>query len=376
MPLAVVVSMLLSCKFTSYDQLVSEEANSGQSIHVYVIDSHVDFMHPNLVGIAFSRIDFRDRPTPFGVNDTHHLSHGTSTALAVVAGSTHARAGEIMLNSLVVADDNSVDTSAAARALQFVAESKENSVVNLSLGSLGPPPIEFAESLQDLADRNNVIVVIAAGNQATDLDARDSLCGTEGRNVLCVGALGHDRSLTNASNFGQTVDIASEGTLIAPALVGLIGKESRIHSRTRIDYYLPTDFHGYRELEQCQFSITAEEVDAWFYVEQEGTIIWQERMAYGQNVFRGFTFASNTDNLSIHISDAQDSLNMGEVTCYVLEEPYVEIGGTTSIAAGNISGIAARYWASTPHLSSKELVERLCEIAGQNPIDEVRCGII
>lgn len=41
--------------------------------------------------------------------------------------------------------------------------------MNLSLGSLGPPPLNFIQALQPLIDRSNVIIVIAAGNQGKNL---------------------------------------------------------------------------------------------------------------------------------------------------------------------------------------------------------------
>lgn len=85
-------------------------------------------------------------------------------------------------------------------------------VINLSLGWPGDPMQNSAiirEAILE-AQRRNIIVVAAAGNDSTDAILRPC----QYRNVICVAASRPDGALANFSNFGMGVDIAAPGVEI------------------------------------------------------------------------------------------------------------------------------------------------------------------
>lgn len=281
------VSVVFSsaCTSVSTDFQKEENMDGVRSVQVYVVDSYIDVKHPNLLNIESSQYDWRHESSATETDVVDGLAHGTSVALAITAYWKNLLQSEFQLHSAVVASENSVDTQAVIRALEFVSEKESRVVVNFSIGSLGPPPKVVLESLQRLHDDENILVIIAAGNQGKNLDHNASFCGAKDINFLCVGSLGHDNSLTRTSNFGKLVDVASKSNL-------------NVHP----------------------------EIDEIVY-------------------------------------DSNGQLN-------------IETDGTTSIAAGYVSGFAAMYWNANPQLAAADVVVNLCNLARRTPVGGVRCGSI
>jgi len=85
-------------------------------------------------------------------------------------------------------------------------------VINLSLGWPGDP-MQNSEIIRDVileAQKRNVIIVAAAGNDSTDAILRPC----QYKNVICVAASRPDGSIASFSNFGMGVDIAAPGVEI------------------------------------------------------------------------------------------------------------------------------------------------------------------
>ena len=80
-------------------------------------------------------------------------------------------------------------------------------ILNLSLGGLGPPDLQFQDVVDQL-DQQKRIVVVAAGN--SDLDASQFQPANQAR-VITVGAVGMDGKRASYSNFGSAVDVMAPG---------------------------------------------------------------------------------------------------------------------------------------------------------------------
>lgn len=210
--------------------------STKKEIIVAVLDSGLDLEHPDLKG----RIWFNEaicgglatipaNRSCYGHNYldnntilTDEVGHGTHVAGIIAANRNNigiAGAGDprIKIMPLKVLNDKvngfvyngKVITDVIADAMVFAVKNGA-SVINLSLG--WPKLIDLAKvkSAFELAEKNNVVVIAASGNNNKDLPTFP--CSYE--NVICVGAIDNRGELTDFSNHGSKVDIVAPGESI------------------------------------------------------------------------------------------------------------------------------------------------------------------
>jgi subtilisin family serine protease len=235
------------------DGLEARTGATGVGVVVAVVDSGVDFAHPDLNGSAWlnpgedcasgpgNGIDdddngFVDDCTgwDFGNDDPVGYdggsdAHGTHVAglIAATAGNGIGIAGlapdaEIM-DLRVDSADGVIQASAIARAIRYAADNGAD-IVNLSLGSQpGASPeavVEIAEAVEYAADKG-VLLVVAAGNNATSLD--DSAvypASLDTANMIVVAASTPDDRPAGFSNTGSPVDVFAPGELVLSTVPG------------------------------------------------------------------------------------------------------------------------------------------------------------
>ncbi len=235
------------------DGLEARTGATGVGVVVAVVDSGVDFAHPDLNGSAWlnpgedcasgpgNGIDdddngFIDDCTgwDFGNDDPVGYdggsdAHGTHVAglIAATAGNGIGIAGlapdaEIM-DLRVDSVDGVIRASAIARAIRYAADNGAD-IVNLSLGSQpGASPatvVEIAEAVEYAADKG-VLLVVAAGNNATSLD--DSAvypASLDMANMIVVAASTPDDGPAGFSNTGSPVDVFAPGELVLSTVPG------------------------------------------------------------------------------------------------------------------------------------------------------------
>jgi subtilisin family serine protease len=112
-------------------------------------------------------------------------------------------------------------TATVAQGLRFAVQNGAR-VVNLSLGGGGGPDPLFQDAIA-LAERADVVVVVAAGNDGEDNDGGSATypCNFTNANLVCVAALDQAYRLAGFSNYGAlSVDVGAPGTNIVSAWPG------------------------------------------------------------------------------------------------------------------------------------------------------------
>jgi thermitase len=203
------------------------ETTKGSEEVIAVLDTGVDLTHPDLAGNLW------ENPSPDPVDEDLHgfdfvnddgnpddfNFHGTHVAgtAAAIADNTQGIAGvapEAQIMAVRVLDGNgSGSTVEIAEGIKYAADHGAD-VINMSLGGLaGGGDKAMADAI---AAAPNVVVVVAAGNEAADNEVEpESPCVLPQANLICVAALNRSGSLAGFSNYGaKSVDLAAPGTSI------------------------------------------------------------------------------------------------------------------------------------------------------------------
>ena len=208
---------------------------SKQELIVAVIDSGLDINHPDLKDRVWYDHKLCDNIPNANVKAcngfnflensnvlTDDLGHGTHVAGIIaanrnnlgIAGAADPRI-KIMPVKVMSSQVNGfvyngkVVTDIIADAMTYAIKNGAE-VINLSLG--WPKLIDLAKikAAFELAEKNNVIVIAASGNNNKDLPTFP--CSYE--NVICVGAIDNRGELAEFSNHGSKVDIVAPGESI------------------------------------------------------------------------------------------------------------------------------------------------------------------
>jgi subtilisin family serine protease len=213
----------------------------GNGVRVAVLDTGVDMSHPALAGRLLPGHDFVDDdtdPSEVGTPGQGGYGHGTHVAglVALVAP------GAQIMPLRVLDADGTGNAWVLAEALLYALDPDGNPatddgahVINMSLGSLARTRImasitqiaacEPAVTDDPIADRSDagyaddearcaaragVVVVAAAGNDATD-KVKEYPAAEGAYGLLPVGAYSSNGRLAAFSNFGSWVDVAAPG---------------------------------------------------------------------------------------------------------------------------------------------------------------------
>ncbi|TDB96131.1 peptidase S8 [Micromonospora fluostatini] len=191
---------------------------TGRGVSVAVLDTGVDATHPDLVGRVAESRNFSEVPEP---GDT--IGHGTHVA-STIAGTGAASGGkyrgvapEATLLSGKVCESNGCSESAILAGMQWAAEEKRATVVNVSLGGWDTPEVDpLEEAVETLTASTGTLFVISAGN-----DGSDGSVGSPGSAdaALTVGAVDRDDELADFSSRGPRVgDDALKPDITAPGV--------------------------------------------------------------------------------------------------------------------------------------------------------------
>ena len=191
-------------------------------IRVAVIDSGVDYNHPDLAGNYVGGADFVGNDGD-PMDDHGHGTHVAGIIAAAMNNLTGAPAEEegvvgvapyarILAYKVCAADGTCSDFAIQQAIAQAIADDAR--VINMSLGDT-----VFSQSLNDAVQaawNAGLVIVAGAGNNGTtELFYPAAL-----DNVISVGAFDEDHRRASFSNYGSWVDIAAPGNAIMSSYQG------------------------------------------------------------------------------------------------------------------------------------------------------------
>jgi len=189
-----------------------DQGFTKSDVTVGVVDSGVDLVHPDLRAnlVSSNNKDYVDGDTtPYDQN-----GHGTHVAgiIGAVGDNGIGVAGVDWTASIlpvrVLNASGSGSVSTVVSGYNWAAGHGAR-IVNVSLGGSTPSQTEY----DALRNASNTLFVVAAGNDAANVDTTDSYpCAYDLPNVLCVAATDADDNLAYFSDYGaQSVDLAAPG---------------------------------------------------------------------------------------------------------------------------------------------------------------------
>ena len=188
-------------------------STTGNGVTAYIIDTGIDFSHPDLEGRATTGVD----EVTTGGNAQDCNGHGTHVS-GTVGGATYGVAKDVRLVAVRVLDcSGSGSTSGVAAGIDWVtANAQKPAVANMSLGG-------GASSTLDAAVNNSInagiTYAIAAGNGNFLGIAQDACTTSPARVTAAITVSATDNTDTKASwaNYGTCVDIFAPGVNITSA---------------------------------------------------------------------------------------------------------------------------------------------------------------
>lgn len=186
----------------------------GETINVVVVDTGVDYRHPDLMGVwagGFNTLTQSSDP----MDDNNHGTHVSGTIAAVdndlgVVGV----APKVKLWGVKVLRANGTGSSdRVAAGLDWVIQQKRvlggNWIINMSLGSSTSSVFEREAVARVVAE--GILIVAASGNESTTANPAPVSYPAAYPGVLAVGAVHSNRQLASFSNQGPELAVVAPG---------------------------------------------------------------------------------------------------------------------------------------------------------------------
>lgn len=182
--------------------------NEGEGVVVAIIDTGVDYNHPDLKDNIIGGKDFTGKGDYM---DGH--GHGTHVAGTIAATNTGEGIVGVAPKAKILAlkalkDDGTGDMNWTISAIRFAVKQKVN-VINMSLG--GQHSYALRKAVQE-AVAAGIVIVAAAGNEGDGDEATEELSYPGAYpEVMEVGAVDFSGMLAEFSNTNSEVDILAPG---------------------------------------------------------------------------------------------------------------------------------------------------------------------
>ncbi len=203
------------------------------SVIVAILDTGIQYNHQDLAANLWSTAAYPNHGYNF-VNDTNdpmddngHGSHVAGT-IGAVGNNAVGSAGVCWKSRLMAV--KILDASGSGSSADIIngvnfAVNNGAKVINMSFG--GSAGGQAEQDAITNAGNQGVVVVVAAGNDATDNDNPNSQtypCNYGLSNMVCVAALDQAYGLATFSNYGATkVHVGAPGTNISSSWIGTVG---------------------------------------------------------------------------------------------------------------------------------------------------------
>ena len=188
-----------------------DRGNEGEGVTIAIIDTGVDYTHPDLKDNIIGGKDFTGKGDYM---DGH--GHGTHVAGTIAATNTGIGIVGIAPKSKILAlkaldDSGGGEIEWMIAALRY-AISRKVDIINMSLG--GPDTQELREIIVE-AVTQGIIIVAAAGNEGDgDINTDEFSYPGAYPEVIQVGAVDYNGTLAYFSNTNSEVDILAPGVRV------------------------------------------------------------------------------------------------------------------------------------------------------------------
>ncbi|WP_349409380.1 S8 family peptidase [Pseudalkalibacillus sp. SCS-8] len=200
---------------TTYTNLAWDITKGSSGQEIAILDSGVDYNHPDLDGKTILGYDFVDNDWyPMDLN-----GHGTHVAGTAAAETNNARGiagmapNTYILAVRVLNAQGSGSLADIADGIEYAADAGAE-VINLSLGC--DCNTTTLKNAVDYAWNKGVVVVAAAGNDGVSTTFEPASY----TNAIAVGAVDSNDQKASFSNWGSWVDVAAPGVSIASTYPG------------------------------------------------------------------------------------------------------------------------------------------------------------
>ncbi len=187
-------------------------ASKGEGVTVAVIDSGIDFEHPDLKDNIIGHVSTMDAGN--GYDDNGHGTHcaGIIAAVADNGIGVSGIAPKANIYSVKVLGANGAGKTSDIIQGVKAATDQNVDIISMSLGGICWDSLY--QKAVDNAVGKGIVVIAASGNESTSQKSYPAAYN----NVISVAATDPDNSLTNFSNYGTWVDIAAPGWNILSTL--------------------------------------------------------------------------------------------------------------------------------------------------------------
>ncbi|WP_079525253.1 S8 family peptidase [Halobacillus hunanensis] len=194
----------------TYTPSAWDYARGSSSQEIAVIDSGVDYTHPDLDGKTIRGYDFVDNDN-YPMDENGHGTHVAGTAAAETNNSIGVAGMAPNTSILAVRALNASGSGSLADiadAIRYSADAGAE-VINLSLGC--NCDTQTLENAVNYAWNSGSVVVAAAGNSGVSTTFEPASYA----NVIAVGAVDSSDNIASFSNYGTWVDVTAPGVQIA-----------------------------------------------------------------------------------------------------------------------------------------------------------------
>ncbi|MGE4378738.1 MAG: S8 family serine peptidase [Candidatus Izemoplasmatales bacterium] len=186
----------------------------SNDVTIAIIDSGIDTDHDEFTG-RISNLSYNSATDQVGISEVEDdLGHGTNVA-GIIAAERNNNLGIDGITDnvqllIIKANNAGEETYANSNIVEGIYYAVDNGadIINLSLGSESNDP-SISEAI-DYAYENEVFVVAASGNDGTNVPIYPAALP----NVISVGSIGENSTISDFSSFGESIDLVAPGELI------------------------------------------------------------------------------------------------------------------------------------------------------------------
>lgn len=386
---------------------------TGKAINVVVVDTGIDFNHPELKAIYAGGMNtFDANKPPFDDN-----SHGTHVAGTIAAADNDIGvvgiAPQVRLWGIKVLDANGSGTSEKLiRAIDWtIAKQKElggNWVMNFSLGASRGSKVE-GDAFQKAVDAG-IIVVAASGNDSELNVPKPVLFPAAYPGIVTVGAVDSNSQLATFSNQGREMDLVAPGVGVLSTVPVGKGELSYVAGKTRVTgRALGGSPYGTINRAWVYVGLGRKEdiptnVAGKIALVKRGEIRFSEKArnlkeagAVGIVIFNNDTSDMNwtlkpsdepqyaqyeyplTVGITLAAGEEIIATNPSTLTVSYEKDDYASFNGT-SMATPHVAGAAALLWSLQPNFTASTIINALTftakDLGSTGPDDQFGVGLV